>query len=80
MNSRPLRRVSVATTPEAEDAVAEMLGGISGCTPVSYLDAETGASTVSVFCEAKTAAGVRAAMLSGLAQIKNCGLKIGAGK
>jgi len=77
---RPLWRISIVTTPEAEDAVAEMLGAALRRAAASYLDAETGASTVTVYCKARLAAGVPKTIAAGLAQIKKCGLKVGAGK
>src|SRR5208337_193592 len=44
-----LWRVSVATAPEAEDAVAELLGATL-CQPVStWLNLETGTSTVNAY-------------------------------
>ena len=80
MKSKPLWRVSIATTPEAEDAVAEMLGAVLNCAAVSFHNLETGVSTATVYCEARPAAGVRKIIAAGLAQIKQCGLKIGSGK
>jgi ribosomal protein L11 methyltransferase len=80
MKTKPLWKVSIATTPEAEDAVAEMLGAILGCAAVSYHNLETGVSTVTVYCEARPTADVRKSILAGLAQIKSCGLKTGSGK
>ena len=43
MKHKPLWRISVTTTREAEDAIAEMLGSTFGCAATSYLDAKTGA-------------------------------------
>jgi ribosomal protein L11 methyltransferase len=77
--AKPLWRVSIATTPEAEDAVAEMLGALLSRAAVSYHNLETGVSTVTVYCEAKPQAGVRNTINTSLAQIKGCGLKIGLG-
>ena len=64
MKRKPLWRVSVATTPEAEDAVAEMLGAVLNRAAASYLNAETGMSTVTVYCEARPAADVRKTIVS----------------
>jgi ribosomal protein L11 methyltransferase len=80
MKHKPLWRISVATSREAEDAIAEMLGSTFGSAASSYLDAKTGASRVTIFCEARPADGIRKAIAAGLAQIKQCGLEIGAGK
>jgi ribosomal protein L11 methyltransferase len=69
----------VATTPEAEDAVSELLGAALGQPASSYFNLETGVSTVMVYCEQKPASfpAVRETILAGMRQIKNCGLKIG---
>ena len=80
MKTNSLWKISIATTREAEDAVAEMLGAALRRAAASYLDAETGKSLVTVYPEAKPAAGVRKIIAAGLAQIKKCGLKVGAGK
>src|SRR5471030_2760923 len=80
MKNNPLWRISVATTLEAEDAVAELLGTIFNCHVSSYLDVEKQAGVVSVFCESKPPEIIRKEISAGLRQIKNCGLKIGAGK
>jgi ribosomal protein L11 methyltransferase len=80
--SKPLWRVSVATTPEAEDAVSELLGAVLSRPVSSYFNLETGVSTVTVYCEQRPPSflSVRKTILAGLRQIKNCGLKIGSGK
>jgi len=80
MKRQPLWRVSVATTPEAEDAVALMLGAFLSHAAVIYLNADTGLSTVTVYCETRPASGVCKTIVVGLAQIKRCGLKTGPGK
>jgi len=77
MKRQPLWRVSIATTPEAEDATAEMLGTVLSSAAVSYLNAETGKSMVTAYCETRPAAGARKTIVAGLAQIKRCGLKTG---
>jgi ribosomal protein L11 methyltransferase len=80
--SESLWRVSVITTPEAEDAVSELLGTVPGQPVSSYFNLETGLSTVTAYCRRKPAwpAEWRAKIRVGLDQIKNCGLKIGPGK
>jgi ribosomal protein L11 methyltransferase len=80
MKRKSLWKISIATTPEAEDAVAEMLGALLNRAAVSYHNLETGVSTVTVYCEDKPAAEVRKTIAAGLAQIKGCGLKVGPGK
>jgi ribosomal protein L11 methyltransferase len=71
-----LWRISVATTPEAEDAVAELLRSALNCPAATYLDLETGVSTVSVFCGRNPARNVHKTISAGLRQIQNYGLEI----
>jgi len=80
-SNKPLWRVSVTTSPEAEDAVAEMLGGLFGAAAAAYFNLESGVSTVSVFRDTKVdPPKMRAEIAAGLKRIEDCGLKIGAGK
>ena len=77
---KPLWRISVTTSIEAEDAVSELLGGLSGAAAAAYFNLETGVSTVSIFCDRKPdAKKITAAIAAGLKNISECGLKIGAG-
>ncbi|HEY5345348.1 MAG TPA: 50S ribosomal protein L11 methyltransferase [Verrucomicrobiae bacterium] len=79
--NKPLWRVSVTTSLEAEDAVTEMLAELFGAAAAAYFNLETGVSTVSVFRDQKLdSPKVRAEIAAGLKRIENCGLKIGAGK
>ncbi|MGA2788560.1 MAG: 50S ribosomal protein L11 methyltransferase [Verrucomicrobiota bacterium] len=80
--AKSLWRVSVVTTPEAEDAVSELLGSVLGQPVSSYFDLETGLCTVTVYCRRKLAwpGGIRGEIAAGLVQIEHCGLKIGSGK
>ena len=82
MKRQSLWRVSVTTTPEAEDAVSELLGAVLGQPVSSYFNMETGVTTVTAYCRRKPAlpAEWRAKIRVGLDQIENCGLKIGSGK
>jgi ribosomal protein L11 methyltransferase len=82
MKNKPLWRISIATTLEAEDAVAELLGTIFNCNASSYFNTETQTSVVSVYFSEKRflSREVREEILVGLKLIENCGLKIGAGK
>ena len=80
MKRAALWRISVATSREAEDAVAEMLGAVTGKPATSYFDFETGVSTDAVYCNTKPEGNIREKISAGLAQIKKCGLKIGVGK
>jgi ribosomal protein L11 methyltransferase len=80
MKNKPAWGISVSTSLEAEDAVTELLGTIFNRSASSYCDAEAQTSVVSVFSEAKPARIVRKKISARLHRIKNCGLKIGAGK
>jgi ribosomal protein L11 methyltransferase len=80
MKTKPLWRISITTTPEAEDAVAEMLGAVLGRAAVTYFNLETEVSTVTVYCEARPAADARKTMAAGLGQIRKFGLIAGPGK
>jgi len=78
MKRGALWRVSVTTTAEAEDAVAELLFRVLGAAASAYTDAETQATTATVFCERRPPqlAAKRIAMRAGLREIKSCGLNI----
>ncbi len=77
-SSQPLWRISVTVSPEAEDAVSELLGSIFGLGAAAYFDWESQTSKVSVFLEARkfSAATARREIFSGLQRIKSFGLKI----
>ena len=79
---KPLWRISVATSPEAEDAVGELLASVLGVAAAAYFDLEKQTSLVSVFVEqgefSPTAA--RREIAAGLKRIAGFGLKTGAGK
>ena len=79
---KPLWRISVTTTSEAEDAVSEMLALVFGLAAAAYFDLKSRTSCVSVFLEAgKFSAGAaRAEIATGLERIKDFGLDIGAAK
>jgi ribosomal protein L11 methyltransferase len=82
MKNKPLWRISIATTLEAEDAVAELLGTIFNCNASSYFNVEPQTSVVSVYFSEKKflSREVREEILVGLKLIEDCGLKINAGK
>ncbi len=80
MKTKPLWKISILTTPEAEDAVAEMLGSALKLPASSFLDLKTGVCTVSVICERKPEHSIRKFITSGLARIQSCGLATGPGK
>jgi ribosomal protein L11 methyltransferase len=77
---KPLWKVSVATTLEAEEAVLEMLGGIFNQAASAYFDFEKKISCVTVFLPQKIQPEVLQKLQEGLSTIKDCGLEIGAGK
>jgi len=79
--NRPLWRISVTTSLEAEDAVAEMLASRFGAVTAAYFNVETGVSTVSLFRDTKPdAKTVKAELAANLKRIAECGLKIGTGQ
>ena len=80
-STKPLWRVSVTTSLDAEDAVAEMLGELLDTTTASYFNLETGVCTISIFRDQKPdSRKIRAKIAANLQRIRDCGLKIGAGK
>ncbi len=78
----PLTQVSIATSREAEEAVAELLLRVLSQTPSTYFDAETGDTTVSTYLEqpAQWNAAARAELQAGLRALTECGLNIGPGE
>ena len=79
---KSLWKICVATTPEAEDAIAEFLGTIFGGGVSAYFDVETQISIVSVyFSDGKFLSHeVHEDICEGLQRIKSCGLQIGSGR
>jgi len=53
MKSPPLWRVSVATSREGEDAIADLLQNLFGQPASSWLDLDTGISTISVYLSSR---------------------------
>ena len=82
MKRTPLWKISVTTLPEAEEAVAELLGGAFGQSVSSYTDAETRQTAVSVYLERRPdwSPARQVALASGLTRIAGSGLKLGRGK
>lgn len=80
--SKPLWRVSVVTTAEAEDAVSELLVSVLGLAAAAYFDLETQKSHVSVFIEQGkfSPTEARKAIAAGLERIKSFELNIGPAK
>ncbi|MEI7535110.1 MAG: 50S ribosomal protein L11 methyltransferase [Verrucomicrobiae bacterium] len=80
-SNKPLWRVSVTTSLEAEDAVTEMLGELFGATAAAYFNLETGVSTISIFRDEKpNTKRLKTEIGARLKRVASCGLKIGAGK
>ena len=77
-----LWRISVTTTPEAEDAVSELLRSTFAKPVCSYTDVETRVTAVSVYVRDKAgwSRATRAALALGLERIAAGGLEIGSGK
>jgi ribosomal protein L11 methyltransferase len=82
MKPKLLWKISVTTTPEAEDAVAELMNATLNRPATVYLDVESGLSTVTVYLQRKTRfpRKTRADISTGLRRISGCGLKISPGK
>lgn len=82
MTGKTLWRISVATTPEAEDAVAELLGTLLGRPASTYHDLKSGVSAVMVYLPGKShlPLKVRADLSTGLRRISNWGLRISPGR
>ncbi len=79
MKAGSLWRLSVAVTPEAEDAVVELLEKIFHQAPSVYTDAESGCSSATVYLASRGAvsAARRARINAGRARIRACGLDPG---
>jgi ribosomal protein L11 methyltransferase len=85
MNPRgQLWKVSVSTTPEAEDAVTELLHSFFEQPVSSYTDVETGEVTVATYLSRSALKNRRvlecAALHDGLRRIQRCRLNIGSGE
>ena len=81
MKSKTLWKISVCTLPEADDAVVELLLVSFQHPAATYLDLESGVSTITVYLPKKPDwPKARKILYAGLARIKTCGLRIGAGK
>src|SRR5208283_1427623 len=77
-----LWRLSVLTSREAEEAVAEVLRNWFGHEPCSYMEAETGTAAVAVYLESRPdwSRTTRASLRASLARLRGCGLDTGAGR
>jgi ribosomal protein L11 methyltransferase len=77
---KPLWKISVATTLEAEDAIAEILGEMFHCPVSSFFDLEKKTDRVTVFLPHKIQPQNLKELRQGLNHVKDCGLDIGPGK
>jgi ribosomal protein L11 methyltransferase len=79
MKSGRLTQVSVSIAQESEEAVSVLFENLLGQTPSIYVDAQTGATTATVYLD-KTDKFLSNQIKSGLTQIAKGGLDIGTGK
>jgi ribosomal protein L11 methyltransferase len=77
---KPLWKVSVNTTLEAEDAISDLLGEIFHCPVSSYFDLEKKANRVTVFLPLGVPPRSIKDLHGGLNRVKDCGLDVGPGK
>ena len=77
-----LWRITVTTTPEAEDAVTELLESAFGQSVCSWTDAETGIATVSVYVPTRPdwSRAKKNELVAGLRRIAGSGLNLGPGQ
>lgn len=80
MNTRRLWAVSVDTTLEAEDAVAELLGSLFDCPASSYFDFESGTSRVCVYVDGHVSRLASQKIRDGLECIQEWEINIGPAK
>ncbi len=82
MKRRPLWKVSVTTSTEAEDAVAALLVEVLGEPASSYNDLATGRTTVTAYLRERPRAslGWQAELRARLKRARACGLNIGPGR
>lgn len=77
---KPLWKVLVATTREAEDAVTEIIAGFFNCPASSFFDFDKKTACVTTFLNEKITSKTRDRLHEALKQIKKFGLNIGTGK
>lgn len=82
MKRETIWKTSIATSTEAEDAVAELLAVHVAPGPSAYTDVETGVTTVSVYSTTRPGnpAEIRTALRQGLHELRRYGLNIGSGR
>lgn len=79
MNAKSLWKISANVPAQAEEAVLELFERVFQQPCSSYLDVETGVSTVAVYLQRqpRLSATQRAQLAEGFKRIRECGLKIG---
>ncbi len=79
MKAKSLLQISVVTSLEAEEAVADLLGRLFTRSAVVYINEETRKAVASVYCErtSEWSAGRRTALRAGLREICASGLDVG---
>ncbi len=77
---KPLWKVSVATTLEAEDAIAEILEEMFHCPVSSFFDLEKKTHRVTIFLPHEPQPQSLKELRQGLNRVKECGLDVGPGK
>ena len=82
MKQTVLWKISVTTTPEAEDAVTQLLERAFDQPASSYIDAETGGAVVSVYVPTRPdwSKATQRELALGVRKIGSSGLKIGPGQ
>lgn len=74
---KPLWKISISTSLEAEDAVSELLAHHTGLAVSAYFNLETGISLVSAYAAKPLAAAARTQLAQGLKGLAAAGLKAG---
>ena len=82
MKQRVLWKISVTTTPQAEDAVSQLLESAFGQPASSYTDAETGGAVVSVYVPTRPdwSKARQKELALGVRKIGGSGLELGPGQ
>lgn len=78
--AKTLWRLSLHTTPEAEESVMALMSGLTGCASAAWHDLETGASRVSIYAGRKPGADVIVRLKAELRQIRAGGVAAGRGR
>ncbi len=75
-------KLTITTTSQAEDAVAELVERVFGQPAAVHTNIATGRAEVTIYCETRPPdlPLKRIALRGGLVRIKRCGLKVGSGR